>query len=303
MLILDGGLGTELETRIPKDDPRNPLGNPLWLGQVLVLSPELIELIHREYVEAGAEVLVTATYQLLYSTLVKYKNYTLDQAHELWNEAVQVAKHAAKPGVLIAGSVGPYATYLADGSEYTGDYHGVSLCDLKDYHLPLVHYLNNHPDVDMVAFETIPNRTELEAVIQMAGTLTKKFYVLMNLTPKGLVDGTSLDDVVRLLEPLRGFRNFVAVGLNCCDYKQIATIAQWIPFPLFVYPNLGYEYDQTNGFYGVVKDDDAWRAAVESWSKLSNVEAIGGCCSTGPHEIAIIKEVVDGDNQKDNKST
>lgn len=292
MLILDGGLGTELETRLAKDDPRNPLGNPLWLGQVLLLSPDLIELIHREYVDAGAEVLVTATYQLLYDTLIKHKNYTLDEAHNLWNEAIQVAKRASKPGVMVAGLVGPYATYLADGSEYTGEYNGATVSELREYHEPLVKYLNNHPDVDMVAFETIPNRTELEAVVQVAETLNKKFYVLMNLTLKGLVNGTDIDDVIRLLEPLRGLLNFLAVGINCCDYKQIETLAQLMPFPLYVYPNLGYEYDQTKGFYGVVKDDDAWRAAVEAWSKLPNVEAMGGCCSTGPHEIAIVKEIV-----------
>lgn len=285
MLVLDGGLGTLLEERIPREDPLCPLGNRLWLGQVLIEKPELIEGIHREYVDAGADVIITATYQILKASLVR-DGYDYE---EVWEKAIEVA-HRAATGKTVALLVGPYATYLADGSEYTGKYPGV---DLEGYHRPLVEFADHHSKVDMIAFETIPNGRELATVVELAASLTKRFYILMNMSECGLCDGTTIEQVIEITKPVQNLGNFVGLGLNCCDYKTVAATAAKLPCPVVVYPNWGYEYNQTTGFYGVTKDDNAWKAAVEQWKAIDNVVAIGGCCSTGPHEISLVREIVD----------
>lgn len=290
--VLDGGLGTELETKIPRDDKFSPLGHPLWLGQVLLNRPQWVEAVHADYLRAGATILTTATYQLSQASLVRAQ---CGDSLAVWSSAVTVATNAIRNtgiNARIAGSVGPYATYLANGSEYTGKYGGITEAELVAYHRPLVSFLASESRVDMLAFETIPNIVELRAVVEVTKAVSKPYYILMNATAGGLVDGTPLEEVISVLSTVQD-TNFMAVGINCVDFKTCAdTIRALSRFPVFVYPNMGYEYNQQEGFYGVTYDDDAWTKAVEEWASLPNVRAIGGCCSTRPHEIAIVKQVV-----------
>ena len=95
---LDGGLSTALE-ELGAD-----LDDPLWTARILRDQPELVLAAHRAFVEAGAEVVISASYQA---------------PDELLAESVRIAREA---GVLVAASVAPYGASLAGGQEYTGDY-------------------------------------------------------------------------------------------------------------------------------------------------------------------------------------
>ena len=95
---LDGGLSTALE-ELGAD-----LDDPLWTARVLRDQPELVLAAHEAFVRAGAEIVISASYQA---------------PDELLAESVRIARGA---GVLVAGSVAPYGASLAGGQEYTGDY-------------------------------------------------------------------------------------------------------------------------------------------------------------------------------------
>ena len=138
LLVLDGAFGTELARR------GFDTNDELWSAKALFEKPELVEAVHRDYYEAGADVSTSASYQATVEGFEK-KGFTREQAKELIVRSVrlvqqardafwqQKAKRAGRPQPLAAASVGPYGAYLADGSEYRGDYRA-SRAELSDFH-------------------------------------------------------------------------------------------------------------------------------------------------------------------------
>ena len=125
IVVLDGGLATELMAR------GHDLSDRLWSARLLLSDPAAIEDSHLAYLRAGAQVATTASYQ---ASVEGFAAVGLSRA-----EALDLIRLQRDPGgpcpidvpcrdgdqtapVLIAGSVGPYGAYLADGSEYRGDY-------------------------------------------------------------------------------------------------------------------------------------------------------------------------------------
>ena len=124
-VVIDGAMSTALEA-LGAD-----LNDPLWTAKVLLEKPELITEVHRRYYEAGADVAITASYQ---ATPAGFARKGLDAARsrELITLTAKLAvtardeaaaRHPDRAAdLLVAGSIGPYGAYLADGSEYRGDY-------------------------------------------------------------------------------------------------------------------------------------------------------------------------------------
>src|SRR5262245_16903030 len=118
VIVLDGGLATELEAR------GADLRDPLWSARVLLDRPELIRQAHLDYLRAGARIITSASYQ---ASFEGFARHGLDHAEavRLLNLSVALALEARaayakeQPGrsCLVAASVGPYGAYLADGSE------------------------------------------------------------------------------------------------------------------------------------------------------------------------------------------
>ncbi len=172
IIILDGALGTELERQ------GYDVSGRLWSAKCLLENPQIIKDLHEDYVRAGSDIITTSSYQASVSAFIK-EGLSLDKAHELFKETVFLAQAAVKnvwQGLsldeqkqrsypLIAGSVGPYAAYLADGSEYTGAYH-LSEEEFKDFHRPRIQALLD-AGCDLLALETIPNGAETEALVHL----------------------------------------------------------------------------------------------------------------------------------------
>ena len=124
---MDGGLATELERR------GHDLGDALWSARILADDPGEIRAVHQAYLDAGARVVVTASYQVSREGFVE-AGRTSPQADAALRTAVEVAREAvADRDALVAASVGPYGAILHDGSEYRGRY-GVSHAKLVDFH-------------------------------------------------------------------------------------------------------------------------------------------------------------------------
>jgi homocysteine S-methyltransferase len=155
-LVLDGGLASELE-RLGAD-----LSDALWSARLLVEDPDLIRRVHRAYVEAGADVAISASYQASFEGFAR-RGVDRAGAARLMRRSVELAREATDEDrgdrrSLVAASVGPYGAVLADGSEYDGRY-GLTVDELAAFHEPRLDVLLD-AGADVLAIETIPSVLE-----------------------------------------------------------------------------------------------------------------------------------------------
>ena len=321
ILLLDGALGTQLENIIEEQSDIQPKNDPLWSTKVLMKRPDLIAKVHDRYLESGSQILTTATYQASFSSLQRYANcFSIEEATKLWKRAIKVAKSCIEEHLsrstksvesphYVCGSVGPYGAYLADGSEYTGDYDDFSNLKLDSYHYPLVNYMVLDDNVDIVGLETIPNFREFKVLLNLMLKLIryykkeKKFYLSFSCRDgESLCDGTLIDKVMGYLNTKLSVNrvlreNLIAIGCNCVNQEIVLTVIDSIQdhnyhgYPLIVYPNLGFIYSREHQQYEKHRDLDKWVKLSELWLN-KGVKYIGGCCSTGPEEINALMNIL-----------
>ena len=265
--MLDGGLATELE-RHGAD-----LDDPLWSGRVLIESPELVEQVSYDYFAAGADVGVSASYQLTMPGLMA-KGFTATQAESTLRESIAVVQRAAaradRSGLSIAASIGPYGAYLHDRSEYTGDYR-LSHRELKDFHRDRLAILADC-EPDIIAFETIPQLAEAVALAELLMDFPSLSAWLSFSCRDGshIADGTPLRQAVAALADSK---QIAAVGVNCMAPEfadeLLAEASAATEKPLVVYPN-GSGCNLAEAAIG--------------WHRLG-ARLIGGCCGTTPDTI------------------
>jgi S-methylmethionine-dependent homocysteine/selenocysteine methylase len=204
----------------------------------------------------------------------------------------------AKGPLLIAGSVGPYGAYLANGSEYTGAYT-LSPDEFKAFHRGRITALLD-AGADILACETLPSYAETMALAQMLDAefpTTESFFAFTLSSPAALPDGTPLSTLIPALER---YANIVAVGVNCVSpelaLEGLKEIAKFTRKPLVVYPNSGERWDAGARQWGGRKSEggELVRWVEEVWAVGGRV--VGGCCRTGPDEIGVIGGVVGGKN-------
>ena len=167
-VLLDGGLATELQRR------GHDLNHALWSARLLVAEPDAIRDVHRSYLAQGADCLISASYQASIPGLIR-EGLSEQKADQLLRKSVAIAREVRDEFVLqqdsensaairplVAASVGPYGAYLANGSEYVGDY-GISQDELRAFHQTRWDILND-TGADLLACETIPSLQEAEVL-------------------------------------------------------------------------------------------------------------------------------------------
>ena len=277
--MIDGGLSTQLEVQGCR------LDSPLWTGQALLDDSELIEAAHRAYLDAGAGVLITSSYQLSRQGFGAL-GLSADQADDALSESVDVAKRArGDRDVLVAASVGPFGAVLHDGSEYQGNY-GLSVDELVAFHTERLEVLVD-AEPDLLAIETIPDALEAQALVRAL----KKFphargWMSFTLGPEGkLWAGQTLTEAMQIA---LSSPQIIAVGVNCLDPELVASalteMRELTDLPLVVYANSGGTW---NAETGVWEDSSSQHVSdyVELWAEYGPV-LIGGCCGTHAADIA-----------------
>lgn len=287
-LILDGALATELEAR------GCDLSDSLWSAKVLIENPELIYQVHLDYFNAGAQCAITASYQATPQGFLR-RGLDYEQSLALIAKSVHLAQqarsdflaqHPQATPLLIAGSVGPYGAYLADGSEYRGDY-ALPQEEMIAFHRPRIRALAE-AGVDLLACETLPSSTELQALL----TLLQEFPTLGAWFAFTLRDSQHLSDgtpLTQVLAALHGNPQALAIGINCIALENVAPALRQFAVltdkPLLVYPNSGEHYDAVSktwhacgGEHGSLIDQ------VGEWQRIG-ARLIGGCCRTTPKDI------------------
>ena len=294
VLLLDGGLATELEAR------GCDLNDPLWSARMLLEEPDLIRQVHSDYLQAGADCIVGASYQ---ATVQGFQERGLGaaEATRLLERSVELAVEArdafwdepanrtGRLRPLVGASVGPYGAYLADGSEYTGRY-GLSAAALRAFHQSRWEILARS-DADILACETIPSHEEARVLLALLRE-TPGAYAWFSFTCR---DGEHLSDGTPLVEMLAALEDeprIVAVGINCTSPKLapdlIAVVSGVTAKPIVAYPNSGETYDAVakrwTGETGAA-DFGGWS---EQWHALG-AKLVGGCCRTGPGHIRAMR--------------
>ena len=289
-LIVDGGLATELEAR------GYDLSDALWSARLLRDDPGAIRQVHADYLRAGADVVISASYQATVPGFVAW-GVSEEEAEGLIRRSVALAREArdafwaeeasrrGRLRPLAAASVGPYGAYLADGSEYTGDY-GLDVEALLAFHRRRWHLLAESGP-DLMACETIPSAVEAQALARLLPE-TPKMTAWFSFSCR---DGRHLNDGSLFAESVRGLdevEQVVAVGVNCTAPRYIPELAAAARAvtekPVIAYPNSGERYDvETKVWRGEAVPADfaeqsrRWRAA--------GAALVGGCCRTGPQHI------------------
>jgi Homocysteine/selenocysteine methylase (S-methylmethionine-dependent) len=190
---------------------------------------------------------------------------------------------------LIAGSIGPYGAYLANGSEYTGDYDLTQEEYIK-FHYPRMKLLFD-AGVDLFAFETQPNFKETKALVRL---LTDKFPDKTAWLTFSVNDKHQLCDTTPLREAISEFedtKQIEGIGVNCTSMDNIDDLVKLIrPLtnkPLIVYPNNGDVYDPISKSWQKSPLTKKFADLVPKWID-DGADVIGGCCRTTPEDIAEI---------------
>lgn len=292
-IIIDGALASELQRR------GCDLNDSLWSAKVLIEHPDLIRQVHYDYFKAGADCATTASYQASPLGFAK-KGISLDESIRLIKKSVELAQQAKeqyldqigknKP-LFIAGSVGPYGAYLADGSEYTGNYQ-LSEDEFIEFHQIRIQALID-AKADILACETLPNFAEIKALVKVLKqypSMTAWFSFTLK-DANHLSDGTPLKEVI---DYLNNVDQVVSVGINCIALEEVTaalTILQTLTRkPLIVYPNSGELYDPTaKQWHKNHQHNCTFKNQLPTWLKLG-AKLIGGCCQTTPKDIAEIAD-------------
>lgn len=296
-LVVDGAMSTALEA-LGCD-----LNDRLWSAKVLLEAPEKIREVHRQYFRSGANIAITATYQASVAGFAE-RGLTPEASAEVMRLAVALAREARsdiaretgrnEAEMLVAGSIGPYGAFLADGSEYRGDYR-VSKETLRAFHRTRFEALID-AGVDLLAIETQPQAFEIEVLLEMLKETDAAAWVTMTLDGTGtaLPDGTPLERVAEMLEACP---NVVATGFNCVRRElagpALQKLAAHTAKPLIVYPNTDKIWDAATKTWRspTAAHTPGWSHYVPLWQK-AGARLIGGCCCTLPSDILSIAKLL-----------
>ncbi|MEQ8199147.1 MAG: homocysteine S-methyltransferase [Clostridiaceae bacterium] len=295
IIILDGAMGTELGKR------GCDINDPLWSAKILAENPEAIKSVHYDYFNSGADCAITSSYQATIEGYVK-AGFSPSEASKLIKKSVEIASEARRdfwenaeskenrPYPLIAASIGPYGAFLADGSEYRGDYK-ITEEELMDFHRERMKILVE-AGADILACETIPSFIEAKAIARLIEEF-KGVYCWISFSCKNnlqISDGTLIADCARILDH---YEQVAAVGLNCTAPKYVSSLIKEIrkstKKPVVVYPNSGEEYDADSKGWNGHSEGKCHGSNAKGWYE-DGASLIGGCCRTTPEDIKEIAE-------------
>ncbi len=292
LLFLDGGAGTHLEA-LGCD-----LNHPLWTAKILKEQPEQIVQLHKDYFAAGADIGESVSYQATVEGFVKEGldepqaiallkssvTHLLTAREQWWQESGQAS---GRRYPLVAASIGPYGAFLADGSEYRGDYQ-INAQQLHDFHRHRIEILWQQ-GVDILAVETIPCLEEAQVIADIVQSLKAKCWITFSAKNKTQIsDGQAIAECVQALEH---YDCIQAIGINCTAPETITSLLGEIKNhtskALIAYGNLGDHYDPDTKTWQQSQHSKPYQEHIVQWQALG-VRIVGGCCGTTPATIKSI---------------
>ena len=266
VIIADGAMGTRLmELGVDLRESSSELLN--------IKNPKLIEKIHREYLEAGADLILSNTFMCNIIN-EKRNNYNLEEVIE---SGLNIAKKAVKDKGLVALDIGPISYYI---EEKDSSFKEI-VCENTE------RIINASKDkFDLLIFETLGSVKEGGFAAKKAKALTdKKIICSFTLAYKKDIPNF-IKNMVSTLEPL----GVDALGINCTGYEEILMALDILKentnLPIMIKANLGIPKK--------VGEEFVYDKTLEEFKNLSKralekgVNIIGGCCGTTPEYIRVI---------------
>jgi len=292
-LVIDGALATELERR------GCDLNDDLWSARILLEQPEKIKQVHRDYFKAGADCAITASYQATIegfakrglneseslALIQKSVRLAMEARDEFWADE---ANRAGRAQPFVAASVGPYGAFLADGSEYRGNY-GLTENELMDFHRPRMQALIA-AGADILACETIPCLIEAQAIAKLLQEFpaTAAWLSFSARDGKHISEGQVFAECVKQLE---AHPQIVALGINCTSPNYVTSLIleakKATKKPILVYPNSGETYNAAKNDWNGDPVLNSFGEQAREWYE-AGARLIGGCCRTTPEDIHVI---------------
>ncbi len=310
ILILDGAMGTMIqERRLDEADYRGTRfaghGRDLKgnFDLLNLTQPDLIESIHRAYLEAGADIVETNTFN---SNAISQGDYgTQDLAYELNREGARLARRAAldfeerdpsRPR-FVAGVLGPTPRTASISPDV--DDPGLRNVDFDQLRQAYGEAARGLLDggADLFLVETVFDTLNARAALFAIGELFEKLGLRLPI----MVSGTITDLSGRTLSgqmpeafwiSVRHARPF-SIGLNCALgpaelRAHVAELARVADARVSAHPNAGLP----NEFGGYDQTPDSMAGHLGEWARAGLVNIVGGCCGTTPAHIAAIAEAV-----------
>ena len=312
VLVLDGAMGTMIQKL--KFDESDYRGEKFKNYDILlkgnndllsITQPKAILNIHKEYLKAGADIIMTNTFS---STTIAMADYGMESlVHDLNYESAQLAKKAVKEydsphkPRFIAGSIGPTNKTASMSPDVNNPgFREVQFDDLVDSYFEQITALVDG-GVDILFVETVFDTLNAKAAL----FAIENYNIKNSVSVPIMLSGTLTDASGRTLsgQTLEAFItsvshiNLLSIGLNCSFgaaglFPYIKKMSLTTDLPISVHPNAGLpnefgEYDQSSRqMQNLIKD------FLEN--KIVNI--IGGCCGTTPDHISLISDIANDYN-------
>ncbi|MBU1097754.1 MAG: methionine synthase [Bacteroidetes bacterium] len=302
ILLLDGAMGTMIQ--------RHKLGEEDYRGEkfrshhkdlkgnndILSLTqPEIIKSIHKQYLEAGSDIIETNTFS---STSISQADYDLQEfVYEINFESAKIAKKAAaeysnsvKPR-FVAGALGPTNKTLSLSPNVNDPgYRAVTFDEMRiSYKEAAKGLIDGGVDILLVEtiFDTLNAKAALFAIQELLEETGKELPIM--------ISGTVVDQSGRTLSgqttaafwySLRNVKNLLSIGLNCAlgpkqirpFIEELSSVAETY---ISLYPNAGLP----NEFGGYDESPESMLKVLEDFARAGYYNFIGGCCGTTPDHI------------------
>ena len=289
LIILDGGVGTELQFRgIEMDET--------WCGSAS-LNTQVLEQIHLDYINAGAEVITTNTYAS--SRLMLEAAGLADSFEEINSKAIFAAQEAKikakRDDILIAGSLS-HRLPIPDGAKQSDPKHGVSENRLRENCEEMALFLAEN-GCDIIILEMMYHPDRMLSVFEAAAKSKKPIWAGFStrLSDTGLVLSFMEEDDIpfeRIVNIVKDF-NIDVAGIMHTDVNAVSeslkVLRNFFDGPLMVYPDSGGWVSPNWDFNKVIQPKQL-KSFAEKWIK-EGVNIIGGCCGLSPNHIREIAQL------------
>lgn len=268
-VLLDGAMGTMLQNAGLEAGAAPELLN--------IDKPELIEDIHRKYVEAGSQIVYANTFG---ANRYKLKN---NSVKEIISAGISIAKKACGKKALVALDIGPIGQLLEPSGTMT----------FEEAYDIFKEQIIAGESADVIVFETMTDLYELKAAV-LAAKENSRQPIVCTMTfeeNRRTFTGCCVSSMALLLNGL----GVDAVGINCSlGPSQLIPICkellEWTDMPVVLKPNAGLP-DPVTGKYDVSPEEFAEQM---KYAASCGVKIFGGCCGTTPEYISALKKALDG---------
>jgi len=276
VIVFDGGVGTYLYEK--------GIYINTCFDELNLTNPDLVAEVHRDYINAGADVVETNTFGANRFKLAPHGLET--KVYEINRKGAEIARKVAGETTFVAGSMGPLGVQIEPIGKLSYD-------EAKDVFKEQVKGLLEG-GVDLIVLETFALVSELVQAIRATRELDAKIPIMAQVTVNDdgvLLSGATLEAFVNEVTKC----NVDVIGLNCsvgpkAMLEALEELRPLTKIPVSVQPNAGVP--QNVGGRNIYMTSPEYIAEYAKRFILSGANVVGGCCGTNPEHIKAIRRAV-----------